>query len=362
VERAITLASFVPEEQEEKLVILEDIGFLFDTPPQAPGQADGPPPTTAEQVQALRDLHDYLAASGTGVASASPGRATLGASIERLREHLRVFIERVEAEGSADEALADLERVLLASLPDQLARLRRSLAAEAISMAGLPPDLVARMRTPSGISRVQVFPSGNLRELSDFRHFVDEVQSFAPMASGVPINLVEFGRVTGSSFRQALITAVVLIVGLLWVLWRRVSNVLLVMTPLCLGAGLTVASMVLLDIRFDFTNVIVIPLLFGIGVDSGIHLVQRSREGLATGQNLLATSTSRAVFYSAFTTVVSFGTLSLSGHNGMKGLGITLTLGLIYTVASILILLPALLDLVKPSDGRGAADGFPKRP
>jgi predicted RND superfamily exporter protein len=98
-----------------------------------------------------------------------------------------------------------------------------------------------------------------------------------------------------------------------------------------------------LDIPFNFVNVIVIPLMFGIGVDSGIHLVHRSREIAGDGGELLATTTARAVFYSALTTTVSFGSLALSSHVGMSGLGILLSIGMVLTVLCNLVVLPALL-------------------
>jgi hypothetical protein len=100
---------------------------------------------------------------------------------------------------------------------------------------------------------------------------------------------------------------------------------------------------VILDVRFDFINVVVIPLVFGIGVDSAIHLVQRARE-TGPGEKILGTATARAVFYSAVTTGVSFGSLALANHNGLSSLGVMLCFGLFYTVLSVLILLPALLE------------------
>jgi hypothetical protein len=108
---------------------------------------------------------------------------------------------------------------------------------------------------------------------------------------------------------------------------------------------LTAATAAFLDIRFNFINVVVIPLVFGVGVDSAIHLVQRARENRDAADLILGTATARAVFYSAVTTGVSFGSLSLANHNGLSGLGTMLCFGLFYTVVSVLILLPALLKL-----------------
>ena len=90
---------------------------------------------------------------------------------------------------------------------------------------------------------------------------------------------------------------------------------------------------------------VVIPLLFGIGIDSGIHLVHRAMVEGARGSDLLGTTTARAVFYSALTTTVSFGSLAFSSHQGMRSFGVLLTVGMVFTVVCNLVVLPALLEL-----------------
>jgi hypothetical protein len=215
------------------------------------------------------------------------------------------------------------------------------------------------MVAPDGRYRIQIFPAENLNRELALRRFVESIRSVRPDAIGLAVSLVEFGRVTVESLRQALLTAVAAIALLLWLLWRRPGPPLLVLAPLALGSILTVATMVILGIRFNFANVIVIPLLLGMGVDSGIHLVHRARtEGLTPSQ-LLSTTTARAVFYSAITTVVSFGSLSLSSHKGMVSLGQTLVIGLGLTLFSNLVVLPALLTRgsEKVEEGDEAASG-----
>jgi len=105
------------------------------------------------------------------------------------------------------------------------------------------------------------------------------------------------------------------------------------------------AMMAILDMPFQFANVVVIPLLLGIGVDSGIHLVHRAENLASNADELMGTTTARAVFFSAMTTTISFGTLSLSGHRGLSSLGILLSGGMILTVFTNLVILPAMLKL-----------------
>ena len=338
VDQVITLSSFVPVDQGEKVEILEDVTFLFEQP-ALPVYLE-PAPTLADQALALEELHDYLED-----AVASGGDAPLAKSMVKLREHLARFLARAKHEGKLGEALGDLERVLLTPFPSHLARLRTAMEAEEVGLEDIPAKLRERMLAQDGTARLQVYPTSQLGDGDAMRRFVAAVQDAAPNAAGVPLNLVEFGDVVSDSFTQALMSALVVIALLLFLLWRRVSDVLIVLTPLCLGATLTAATAAFLDIRFDFTNVVVIPLVFGIGVDSAIHLAQRSREGGENGESLLGTATARAVFYSAVTTGVSFGSLALANHNGLNSLGVMLCFGLFYTVFSVLVLLPALLGL-----------------
>jgi predicted RND superfamily exporter protein len=113
---------------------------------------------------------------------------------------------------------------------------------------------------------------------------------------------------------------------------------------LVVAAVLTVAASVLLQLPFNFANVIVLPLLFGLGVANGVHLVTRAREGSVAGA-VMGTSTPRAVVFSALTTVGSFGSIALSSHPGTAGMGVLLTISIGFTLVASLTVLPALMRL-----------------
>ena len=337
VAHTVTLADYVPSEQDEKREILVDIGYFFPPPTTYP-EAPKPEPIE-EQISALRELHAYLDRHG-----AVRGESPLLDSMSMLRAVLARFLEKIEENGDAEAALANLETILLSGFADQMKRLRNALEPGEIALADLPAPLVGRMVAADGSARVQVYPRESLIDEMAFSRFVADVQEIAPEAAGVAISLVGFANATKSSFRQALLSALIAIAALLWLLWRRTSDVLLVLTPLILSALLTSAAMVLLDLPFNFANVIVIPLLLGVGANSGIHLVHRSKNIASSDEELLATTTARAVFYSALTTAASFGTLAFSSHRGMASLGIVLSIGMLLTILCTLIVLPALLE------------------
>jgi uncharacterized protein len=340
VDMALTLADYVPTEQEDKIALLEDVAMILDAPRNTDPFTKSP--STEEQVAALQDLHDYLATPAI-----DEGDDVLAASMKALRESLEEFLDRAAGDENPEAALARLEQVLLGGLTDQLTRLRDATLVEPVGLDDLPDELRNRMLTPDGRARVQIFPKEQLTTEAAFTHFAAEVQTIVPNATGLPINLIAFADATRNSFRDALIYAITLIAVILFLLWRRVEPVLLVIAPLVLSNTLTVGSMTLFGFSFNFVNIVVIPLLLGIGVDSGIHLVHRAESLARDGrvEHLLSSTTARAVFYSALTTTVSFGTLALSSHRGVSSLGTVLTVGMLLTVTSNLVVLPALIAL-----------------
>jgi hopanoid biosynthesis associated RND transporter like protein HpnN len=340
VDMAISLADYIPTDQEEKLYLLEDVGMILDAPRGVSAYQERP--STAEQVEALRALRDTLADPSIGDAS-----TVLGRSMHALRTRLDEFFVRADNEEDVDAALTRLETVLLGGLADQLRRLREATLIDEVGLDDLPEQLRARMITADGRARVQIFPAERLTDEAAFTRFAHDVQAEIPNATGLPMNMIAFADATRSSFKEALVSAIVLITVFLIFLWRRISPVLLTLAPLLLSNVLTIGVMSSLGIAFNFVNVVVVPLLLGIGVDSGIHLVHRA-EALARmpgGGELLSSTTARAVFYSALTTTVSFGTLALSSHQGVSSLGVVLAIGMTLTVVSNLVVLPALLAL-----------------
>ena len=345
VRRAITLADYVPPDQDEKLEILADISLFLDLPDDL-DDAD-PLPSVDEQIDALRRLSAFLDGQ-----DAVPVPTGLARSASLLRRELDAFLARVDAGGEPAPALAALERTLLASLPQQLDRLRRNLETSAISRDALPDGLVRRMLAEDGMARVQVFPAEDLGTREAMVRFVEAVRSISGDITGLPVSLVECSYATRDSLREAIVWALVAIALVLLLLWRRPVEVGIVMLPLLLAVELTAAATVAFGVSLNFVNICVLPLLLGIGVDSGVHMVHRARRSAGEGASLLGSTTAQAVLFSAFTTLASFGTLVLSDHRGIASLGALLLIGMALTLAGNLILLPALIAL-----RRGRPDG-----
>ncbi len=334
VDHAITAVDLVPSEQAEKISLLQNLSEEFLAIDQSDLNSDQ---KMAEALVAIKALQEHLVKDAKKSDTESFAAKQLGL-VERLDELSNQL---------SGETLKTLEDSLVGDISGALGALRKSLSPERVSADSLPDDLSNQMLAPDGQARVQIFAQENLRDNANLREFVASVQALAPRATGMPVNLVAFEAATKNSFLQALISAFVLISLLLAYLWRNLVDMALVLSPLILSLLLTVSCMAIFQVPFNFTNVIVIPLLFGIGVDSGIHLVHRSHGTSPEDQNLLNTTTARAVYYSALTTFISFGSLSLSAHQGMSSLGTLLAIGMVLTVVCNLLVLPTLLERIK---------------
>lgn len=332
VERTMTAASFLPEQQEDKLALIEQMQvFLWPVLDASPPAAVADPDRRRRAIDGLRDDLQRLLNSGRAGELAAPAEA------------LSRALAPYATSGSADaQALAALDRALLLNLPGQIDRLRDALGASKVTLASLPPALRERYIAAGGEARIEVFPRDRATDIDNLRRFVDAVRTIAPDATDTSVMLLEAGHTMVEALRQAGIYALVLISLLLLLILRSVTDAVLVLIPLFLASLLTTASGVVFDIPFNFANIIAVPLLFSLGVAFGIYLVLRGRE-TPNVEALMRTSTPRAVVFSALMTMVSFGSLMVSDHRGTASMGELLTLSLTFAVACTVIVLPALL-------------------
>jgi len=335
VESATTLASYVLKHQPEKLAIIGDMATFLGLSQVKPV----PPPSQAQNLRAMAEFRDALTTFARSTDSDD-----LAATALRLRKALNRFL--ADAADKPD-SIAALRVSLVDPILERLQRLGESLQARPFGLGDLPKEIRARMLTADRRALVEVHPEGSLNDEDNLRRFVSQVRGLAPRATGTAVFQQEAAATVVRALKEALLSAIPLVTLLLVVLWRSPRDTALVMAPLLLAALFTSAVCVLIGLPINFANVIVIPLLLGIGVDSGIHLVHRYRALGSGARNLMETSTSRAVLWSALTTAGSFASLAFSGHRGLASLGQLLTLGVSVTLLCNLLLLPALLALTE---------------
>jgi len=327
VARTVSVLSFIPDDQQQKLAMIGDAAALFG-PTLSPAKLK-PPPTSAEEFSALSRASDTLARAAQKVADPAVTR-------------LAAVMAQAKARGEA--VLPDLRANLVQGLPERLADMRLALAPKPVTLESLPTSLKRDWIAPDGRSRIEVYPKGDPRDNDVLREFVSAVSKIAPDATGTPISIQESARTIVGAFRLAGIFALCAIAALLTIVLRRLFDVFLVMTPLILAGLLTVATSVLANLPLNFANIIALPLLLGVGVAFDIYFVMNWRAGIG---NPLQSGTARAVLFSALTTATAFGSLALSRHRGTAEMGILLIISLFHTLLCTFFVLPALMGPAK---------------
>ncbi|MFO1157617.1 MAG: MMPL family transporter [Reyranellaceae bacterium] len=323
--RTVTLRSFVPEEQLEKLAVIraaaQRLGPSLDVPDESPPSAEDLKQALAETAPVLRQS----AANASDTASQAARR--LADALDRLRE-------------AAPDIRAAAARAVVLPLGVMLARVRAMLKAGPVTIESLPRDIVTDWVASDGRARIQVFPRPTLSTDDGLWRFARAVQAVAPDATGVPISIHAAGDMIVASFVQAGVYSFVAITFILAAALRRVRDVVLTMLPVLLSGLLTFATSAILDLPLNYANIIALPLLFGVGVAFNIYFVMAWRAGETAP---LQSSLMRAVIFSALTTATAFGALWLSSHPGTASMGRLLMISLGWELLVTLLFRPALL-------------------
>jgi len=332
VHETITLASFVAKNQDEKLATIEDLNLMLG------GQLKNFDNTldTANQQTALIKFNEALKKA---IVEKSPNVPQQ--TLQQLQQRIEAFIKQADATQTPAASYVQLEKNILGLLPFTIERLRTSLTAIPFELDDLPSDIRSHWISATGLYRVLITPEKDQNQPDNLKEFVTQVQAIDNTVSGLPIINQAGGDAIVKAFINAFSGAFIAIVVLLLLMYRSVRKTLLVIMPLLLAALLTGATNVLLDNPFNFANIIALPLLLGMGIDSSILIMHRHHSSSGEDENLLQSSTTRGIIFSSVTTLCSFSSLAFTAHQGMASMGLVLAIGLTFTVMCSLIVLPA---------------------
>jgi uncharacterized protein len=329
--RVMSLDSFVPEDQPEKLKLIAQ-GAKVLNPALNPESIDAPP-SDAENVEALKGTVESLRkTAGDAKGPGAVASRRLADDLSRLADSNQALRDKTQA-------------IFVIPLKVVLNQLKNALQAQPVSLKSLPPDLVRGWRTKDGLTRVEAQPRGDPNDNDTLRKFAAAVLAAEPNAIGGPVSILKSGDTVVKAFIHAGLTALVVIGFLLWLTLRRITDVLLTLVPLLVAGAVTMEICVLIGLPLNFANIVALPLLLGVGVAFKIYYVTAWRAGKT---NLLQSSLTRAIFFSAMTTATAFGSLWLSSHPGTASMGKLLALSLLTTLAAVLLFQPALMG--KPRD------------
>ncbi len=341
VDHVVSVDSFVPDRQPEKLAELAAIRReLSDVKP-----------VKYEEDLSLMELptvfenfrNAVVKLKGRLEAERRP-EAKQAAGFLAVLDRFFAGLEK-ERDKNAVGILQDFQGGMFRELPEKIALLKESLNAAPVTEADVPEQLRSRFVGKSGKFMLQVAPKGEIFDLKPLKAFLDDVRRVDLHATGEPVMVYESMTIMRDAYRLAFVYAFVAIVVILLIAFRSVKFALIGLVPLVIGILFMVAGMWLCGISFNSANVIVMPLVLGIAVDSGIYIINRFRREEGSAASVIMSSTGVGVLLNTLTIMASFGALMVAHHQGVFSIGAVMSLGMIACQIAFMISLPAVLTL-----------------
>lgn len=334
-----------PGRQAALEALAADLGPLDPAATRPLGETDEA--TAADRARlagTTRELEGLLARLTTA-ARGGGAAAEEVAAVEALTARAGRLAAALERPAPADDAgwraLSAWQAALLDGLKDVLGALARP---GALTLDVVPPEVRERLVGKDGQLALMAYPRADLWDPANLAAFHEEITAIDPTVTGVPVMVHRSVEVMRQGFVVALGYAVVVVVVLVLLDVRSPLLAALALLPTVLSLVWAAGLAVLCDVHLNLANFYAVPILVGIGVDSGVHLVHRWRE--APRDNPAAGPTGAAVSLTSGTTLIGFGSLVFAAHEGLASFGAFLAIGTACgLVASLVFLPPALVAL-----------------
>lgn len=205
---------------------------------------------------------------------------------------------------------------------------------------------------------IHVYPSTGLWEKQATRELTKRIMESAVKDSevrppgkifvtGIQTIAEELKQLVRNSFKYSTGLAILLILVTLLLHYRTPSLVLLTLTPLLIAVVWMLGTMKLLGIDITILNFVATPIIIGIGIDDGVHIVEKYLYRTSDQTGKLIASCGKAVTLTSLTTMFGFSSLFMAEYSGFRSLGLCSILGVFYCWMGSVILLPLLMDHFK---------------
>ncbi len=334
-----SMGSYLAEDGSGKVRLLEEIRNIAAEIRFAP--TDRQPVDVAELNQALFSLYGYLQL----IAHKVEGKdEKLHAQVVSLGRSVSALRQRLEQDDKAvtGAKLAQYQQALFDDVRGTFESLQQQDTSGRLTVADLPEPLRNRFVGVTGKLLLQVYPKRDIWERAPQEAFVADLRKVDPHATGTPVQLLEYTKLLKESFEMAALYSLGAITLLVLFHFRQLSCVVLSLIPVGIGFLWMLGFMGWAGVSFNPANIMTLPLVVGIGVTNGIHILNRFAE--EQHPSILAKSTGKAVLVSGLTTIAGFGSLLVAKHRGIESLGLVMSVGTATCMIVGLTFLPALLN------------------
>ena len=341
VGHVVSFNSFIPEDQPRKLAVIAAIRNEL---------ADVSPVSYEEDLRVMElptvfeNFRNSVASLAGDLEKKNKPEAVRVKTFMAVLDRFFASLEKEKDKGALS-MLRDFQGNMLASLPEKLNLLKASLNPTPVTTGDIPVELKKRYIGKTGKHLLQVAPKNDIFDRGPLKAYLDEVRKVDIHATGEPVMVYESMTIMRDAYRGAFIYAFIAITVLLLITFRSVRAAAIGLVPLIVGILLMISGMWLLGINFNSANIIVMPLVLGVAVDSGIYIINRFRREGETSVQVVSRSAGRGVIFNTFTIMATFGALMVSHHRGVFSIGAIMSLGMAACQVAFILVLPAVLTV-----------------
>jgi len=343
VAKVESMAKYLVGDQSQQLATIGEIKDIVK--PIQFGPDDESPVKVPALSGSLYSLYGYL---GAALEKTPVEEGELRTNMMKLRDAISELRKEmlhgtgVELDLKAKK-LTDYQQNLYDDLHDTFQTLQTQDSSAPLRAQDLPQALRDQFVGVTGKYLLQVYPKKDVWQRENQKEFVTQVEQVDPKATGEPAELYEYVSLLKTSYEQAALYSLGAIALLVFWHFRTIGSVVLALLPVLIGSIWLGGLMGLFHVPFNPANIMTLPLVIGIGVTNGIHILNRFAEEQTA--NILSKSTGKAVLVSGMTAIAGFGSLMLAKHQGIKSLGTIMAIGIAACMIAGLTFLPALLNL-----------------
>lgn len=344
VQNVLSLTEIVPRDQERKLEIIKRIKRHLESVhiPKSGDRID-----VTENVRVIRLLRvncekTWKLARDWGSKAQREGADEFFGKLTRAMDRTLTVLRKMD-QAKAEAILGAYQNQIFGELRQNLEFLKRQKVDRQITVDDLPESMKAQFVGRSGRILLQIYPREDIWDREPLERFVHDLRRVDPDVTGTPVQNYEYIELLKTSYEQAGLYALGMIVFLIFLHFRSLKYSLVTLLPLFLGILWTFGLMPLINLPFNPANIVTLPLIIGIGVAYGVYAVDRYRENRSP--DLFSTSTGKAILLSALTTIFGFGTLAFATHHGIASLGLLMTIGVALCMVTSLYVCPAILKI-----------------
>ncbi len=245
----------------------------------------------------------------------------------------------------AKQRLENFSHLLFTDYRNLMDELKTNAGAKLVKLDEIPDELKKRYISQKGKHVAHIFPSVDVWDQDERKKYLNDLRSVDPNVTGTAVHMFESTRLMTEGYVNGGLYAMTAIIIYVSFLFRNLRTVFFVLLPVVAGSIWTVGVMELIGLKLNMANLVILPLILGIGVVNGIHITHRYREEEDKHTSVLGKSTGLAVLLSSLTTMIGFGSMMVADHYGVYSLGLVLTLGVFNCLVASVTFLPALLKL-----------------